>query len=138
MRKIAKNNYQDHQKKNSACTDMVEMCFVDDRRKQKSKMRYVPSLRLGRSKNIVDWRRATCRSFSADLTIHAMFLSHGRQTGADFLLNLSSHYHICIVKYPFTCRDDQLWRDHCPGMQNVHLCFSSVVQKHVLKHRGIK
>ena len=37
MRKIAKNNYQDHQKKNSACADMVEMSFVDDRRKQNQK-----------------------------------------------------------------------------------------------------
>ena len=34
MRKIAKNNYQDRQKKKSARADMAEMCFVDDRKKK--------------------------------------------------------------------------------------------------------
>lgn len=37
----------------------------------------------------------------------ATFFSHGRhQTGAVFLFNLSSLYHIFIVKYLFTSRDD--------------------------------
>ena len=37
---------------------------------------------------------------------HATFLSHGRQPEVCcFLLNLSSHYPICIVKFLFTSRD---------------------------------
>ena len=37
----------------------------------------------------------------------ATFFSHGRhQTWTVFLFNLSSHYHLCIVKYLLTSRDD--------------------------------